>query len=94
MVEALAVWVKDEYANKRGKEVDTAHWPRRYERRIPEQHNGWDCGVFTLQVGSAIAHRNQLSAALQQYRRDIPEQHNGWYCGMFTLQVELTVDSM
>lgn len=49
-VEALARWVADEYRNKRGEEVDTAAWPRRYEADIPEQHNGWDCGVFTLQA--------------------------------------------
>ena len=49
-MEALARWVADEYRNKRGEEVDTAAWPRRYEADIPEQHNGWDCGVFTLQA--------------------------------------------
>jgi sentrin-specific protease 1 len=49
-VEALARWVADEYRNKRGEEVDTSSWPRRYEADIPEQHNGWDCGVFTLQA--------------------------------------------
>lgn len=49
-MEALARWVADEYRNKRGQEVDTAAWPRRYEADIPEQHNGWDCGVFTLQA--------------------------------------------
>lgn len=50
MVEALAQWVADEYSNKRGEEVDTSTWPLHYERRIPKQSNGWDCGVFTLQV--------------------------------------------
>jgi sentrin-specific protease 1 len=50
VVEALARWVADEYRNKRGQEVDTSDWPRRYEQDIPQQHNGWDCGVFTLQV--------------------------------------------
>ena len=49
-MEALARWVADEYRNKRGEEVDTSSWPRRYEAHIPEQHNGWDCGVFTLQA--------------------------------------------
>lgn len=50
MVEALAQWIAEEYDNKRQLEVDTSGWPRRYERSIPRQQNGWDCGVFALQA--------------------------------------------
>ena len=51
VVEALARWVADEFRDKRNSEVDTSSWPRCYETDIPQQTNGSDCGVFTLQVG-------------------------------------------
>ena len=27
---------------------DVLDWPREFPKRIPQQHNGCDCGVFTL----------------------------------------------
>ncbi len=56
MVEALAQWIAEEYDNKRQLQVDTSGWPRRYERSIPRQQNGWDCGVFALQARAPFCH--------------------------------------
>ena len=44
----LARWLKDEYKDKRGEDVDLDHWPRRFPKDIPQQHNGCDCGMFAI----------------------------------------------
>lgn len=31
---------------------DVLDWPREYPKRIPQQRNGCDCGVFTLLFAS------------------------------------------
>lgn len=45
----LAEYVRDEFKNKRGEQRDDVlDWPREFPKRIPQQRNGCDCGVFTL----------------------------------------------
>ncbi|PRW61285.1 Sorting and assembly machinery component 50 [Chlorella sorokiniana] len=45
----LAEYLRDEYKNKRGEQRDDVlDWPREFPKQIPQQHNGCDCGVFTL----------------------------------------------
>lgn len=49
-MQALARLIAEEYRDKRDGELDSTGWPRRCERGTSIQCDGWDCGVFTLQV--------------------------------------------
>lgn len=45
----LAEYLRDEYMHKRQEQRDDVlDWPREFPKQIPQQHNGCDCGVFTL----------------------------------------------
>ena len=45
---ALLRWLKDEAKDKNGVEYDTSDWKCVPQRDIPQQKNGFDCGMFTI----------------------------------------------
>lgn len=60
MVDSLAQWAADEFADSKYSDprpTDTSKWPRHYPTAIPWQRNGSDCGVFAIQVASQ--HKSQ-----------------------------------
>ncbi|KAL6776829.1 SENP1 [Auxenochlorella protothecoides x Auxenochlorella symbiontica] len=49
-LEALAKWLRDEFKDKRKEErADVLKWPRKFPKTVPQQYNGYDCGMFLLQ---------------------------------------------
>jgi Ulp1 family protease len=48
VLESLAQWVQDEMKDKADLTIDTSTWERRYPGNIPQQENGYDCGVFAV----------------------------------------------
>jgi Ulp1 family protease len=45
---SLLRWLKDEANDKLQKEYDTSDWKCVPQVDIPQQHNGFDCGMFTI----------------------------------------------
>ena len=45
----LSQYLMDEFKNKRNEErPDILEWPKVYQKSIPKQVNGYDCGVFLI----------------------------------------------
>lgn len=55
--EALKRWVADEWKDKKSGEppLDTSSWETFVPKKIPQQRNGFDCGVFTIMFGDYLA---------------------------------------
>ena len=52
----LKRWVQDEFRDKRGREVDASGWEELLPGgSVPQQENGFDCGVFTLMFADFLA---------------------------------------
>mmetsp|Transcript_326 Transcript_326/g.864 ORF Transcript_326/g.864 Transcript_326/m.864 type:complete len:631 (+) Transcript_326:272-2164(+) len=47
-LEALAMYIKDEAADKAGVTLDTSSWRKEFPDYIPSQRNGYDCGMFAV----------------------------------------------
>jgi sentrin-specific protease 1 len=47
-LQALARWFREDVKDKKGVEVDTSEWALRNELNVPQQQNGFDCGVFAV----------------------------------------------
>ncbi|KAI3973434.1 hypothetical protein MKW92_041858 [Papaver armeniacum] len=48
VLENLARYFVDEVKDKSGKDIDVSSWKREYVKKLPEQQNGWDCGMFMI----------------------------------------------
>ncbi|CAI9118818.1 OLC1v1020441C2 [Oldenlandia corymbosa var. corymbosa] len=45
---ALSRYIVDEVKEKNGKDLDVSSWGREFVEDLPEQRNGFDCGVFMI----------------------------------------------
>lgn len=64
----LSQYLMDEYKNKRNEErPDILKWPRVYPKSIPEQVNGYDCGIFLILFADYLS----KSAKLNFSQKDI-----------------------
>ena len=68
VLESLAQWVQDEMKDKADLSIDTSSWERRYPRDIPQQENGYDCGVFAVK----FAEYSGLDAPLDFSQDNMP----------------------
>ncbi|KAL3626518.1 hypothetical protein CASFOL_030067 [Castilleja foliolosa] len=48
VLNALARYFVDEVKDKCGKEIDVSSWKQEFVSELPEQENGFDCGVFMI----------------------------------------------
>ncbi|XP_050219371.1 ubiquitin-like-specific protease ESD4 [Mercurialis annua] len=48
VLEALAKYYVEEVKDKSKKEIDVSNWEREFVEDLPEQENGYDCGVFMI----------------------------------------------
>lgn len=48
VLNALARYIVEEVKDKGGKNIDISSWEREYVEDLPEQMNGFDCGMFML----------------------------------------------
>lgn len=46
-LKAILQWLVDEAKEKKKVEIDKNSWHMRSGEHVPQQHNGFDCGVFT-----------------------------------------------
>ncbi|CAI5460059.1 unnamed protein product [Closterium sp. Yama58-4] len=75
-LENLARYYADEVRDKTGQEVDTSGWERCFPRKIPQQMNTWDCGVFMLMFAECEAramgsHYNFSQKDMEYFRKRI-----------------------
>ncbi|XP_042516949.1 ubiquitin-like-specific protease ESD4 isoform X2 [Macadamia integrifolia] len=47
-LEALARYFVDEVKDKSGMDINVSSWKHEYVDELPEQQNGWDCGMFMI----------------------------------------------
>lgn len=48
VLKVLARYFVDEVKDKSGQDIDVSSWDREYVEDLPEQQNGYDCGVFMI----------------------------------------------
>lgn len=48
VMKVLAKYIVDEVNDKTGKEMDVSSWKQEFVEDLPEQKNGYDCGVFMI----------------------------------------------
>eukprot|EP00252_Welwitschia_mirabilis_P004133 TRINITY_DN14338_c0_g1_i1.p1 TRINITY_DN14338_c0_g1~~TRINITY_DN14338_c0_g1_i1.p1 ORF type:complete len:548 (-),score=77.67 TRINITY_DN14338_c0_g1_i1:46-1689(-) len=48
VMDVLPRYIKDEVKDKTGQDVDVSNWDKEFVQDLPEQENGWDCGMFML----------------------------------------------
>jgi hypothetical protein len=70
-LKAAMQWLQDESLNKRGLTLNaTNEWRLiQKEAHVPQQHNGYDCGMFVIMCTRAIAYDQSLTT---YYQSDMP----------------------
>eukprot|EP01018_Ginkgo_biloba_P003561 Gb_16894 [translate_table: standard] len=48
VLKVLARYITDETKDKIGKDLDVSTWEQEFVEDLPEQENGWDCGMFMV----------------------------------------------
>ncbi|CAJ1941004.1 unnamed protein product [Sphenostylis stenocarpa] len=48
VMKVLARYIVDEVKDKSGKDIDVSSWEKEFVEDLPEQQNGYDCGVFMI----------------------------------------------
>ncbi|KAK7387910.1 hypothetical protein VNO78_22708 [Psophocarpus tetragonolobus] len=48
VMKVLAGYIVDEIKDKTGKDIDVSSWEKEFVEDLPEQQNGYDCGVFMI----------------------------------------------
>ena len=60
--ETMLRWVKDEHQNKKGAPLpDENMWKVVHPEHVPQQKNGFDCGVFMVTVAEYLSRRVELT---------------------------------
>eukprot|EP00899_Mesostigma_viride_P004751 jgi/Mesvir1/14277/Mv09709-RA.1 len=52
---AAARYIVDEVKDKSGEVLDVSKWERRFVTGIPQQNNGYDCGVFMVKFADFVS---------------------------------------
>jgi sentrin-specific protease 1 len=68
VLEVLRRYMEDESRTHRGLSVDLSDWAYFTPQPVPQQQNGSDCGVFTIEFAECRSRR----AALTFSQRDMP----------------------
>lgn len=48
VMKMLAMYITDEVKDKTGKSIDVTSWKQEFVTDLPNQENGYDCGVFMI----------------------------------------------
>ena len=70
-VDYLKKYLKEEYRDKRNIEVNLDQWETIYPKDIPRQHNGCDCGVFTVMYANRLGLGRGFDFQTQDMVRDM-----------------------
>ena len=52
---ALASYLEEEHQDKKKSQLDTSDWSKVIAKKIPQQMNGSDCGMFTCKFAEYIS---------------------------------------
>ena len=58
---AILTYLKEEYLNKKGSELDLRHFAKEIVPDCPQQQNGSDCGIFACKVAEYLSRETPLS---------------------------------
>ena len=58
---ALASYLEEEHKDKKGRSLDTGDWSKVIAKKIPQQMNGSDCGMFTCKFAEYISRRARIT---------------------------------
>ena len=65
---ALASYLEDEHQDKKGSPLDTSSWSKVIAKKIPQQMNGSDCGMFTCKFAEYKSRRARFTFS----QKDMP----------------------
>ena len=71
-VQGLATYLQEEHKSKKGTELDMAPWKQVIAKKIPQQMNGSDCGMFTCKFAEFSSRRARFTfnqADMPYYRK-------------------------
>jgi len=60
-VELLLKYIKEEHMDKKKTDLDTSDWKVEIHKKIPQQMNGSDCGMFTCKFAEYISRRAKIT---------------------------------
>jgi len=67
-VYALEEYISEEHLAKKGSPLDTSKWEKVIAKKIPQQMNGSDCGMFTCKFAEYISRRAKITFS----QKDMP----------------------
>ncbi|XP_014510319.1 ubiquitin-like-specific protease ESD4 isoform X2 [Vigna radiata var. radiata] len=60
VMKVLASYIVDEVKDKTGKDMDISSWEKEFVEDLPEQQNGYDCGVFMIKYADFYSRNSGL----------------------------------
>ena len=60
-VSALASYLEDEHQDKKGSPLDTSNWSKVIAKKIPQQMNDSDCGMFSCKFAEYCSRRARFT---------------------------------
>ncbi|XP_047171108.1 ubiquitin-like-specific protease ESD4 isoform X1 [Vigna umbellata] len=60
VMKVLASYIVDEVKDKTGKDIDVSSWEKEFVEDLPEQQNGYDCGVFMIKYADFYSRNLEL----------------------------------
>ena len=58
ITDTLRGYLEAEHVDKKKSEIDLRDWEDYFDQRLPQQENGYDCGVFTSQFIECLSRKN------------------------------------
>ncbi|KAF3793220.1 Ubiquitin-like-specific protease [Nymphaea thermarum] len=71
VLEVLARYLADEVKDKSGKFMDFSSWEQELVVDLPEQQNGWDCGMFMIKYADFYSQGMSLSFSQVNFPNDV-----------------------
>ncbi|KAA8548936.1 hypothetical protein F0562_000620 [Nyssa sinensis] len=69
VLNVLARYFVDEVKDKSGEDIDVSSWEQEYVEDLPEQENGFDCGVFMIKYADFYSRGLRLCFNQVSYRK-------------------------
>ena len=57
----IASYLESEHLDKKGSKWDLGKWSQITAQNIPQQNNGWDCGMFVCKYAEYLSRRAEFT---------------------------------
>ena len=61
VLEMIASYLESEHLDKKGSKLDLGKWSQITAQNIPQQNNGWDCGMFVCKYAEYLSRRAEFT---------------------------------